>query len=366
MAAPAAGPARHLLDGDVRGAAPGGARGGPGAPPGAVLTVRAAPRPRAVAIAGPEGAAQPVAEGEQADGRLPEGCRAHRCPPALLRHRPSPRSFPSSTLRPREEFGRGGGAAAQVRLDASAQDGGAAGLGGGGVCGGSPPHNARPWSLIRPHRQGTSEAAAALAAGPAAEIEALVHESPYDEPLRAQQLRALRAAGRPADALAAYERTRRALADGLGTDPGPELTPARGTAPAAAAADPAERAHRRCRHRPPVGGPPGQPSPPPELLRRPRTRTGLPVRRPDPAAPRHPHRPRRFGKDPSRRTRRSRPPRARLARRTRPPRPRRRRPRGRPQRSRPARELSRRPRDPGADGRRRPDRPDRRGRLQRG
>ncbi|MFE7097942.1 AfsR/SARP family transcriptional regulator [Streptomyces erythrochromogenes] len=56
------------------------------------------------------------------------------------------------------------------------------------------------------------------------EIEALVHESPYDEPLRAQQLRALRAAGRSADALAAYERTRRALADGLGTDPGPELT----------------------------------------------------------------------------------------------------------------------------------------------
>ncbi|WP_183069721.1 BTAD domain-containing putative transcriptional regulator [Streptomyces sp. gCLA4] len=56
------------------------------------------------------------------------------------------------------------------------------------------------------------------------EIEALVHESPYDEPLRAQQLRALRAAGRPADALAAYERTRRTLADALGTDPGPELT----------------------------------------------------------------------------------------------------------------------------------------------
>uniref|UniRef100_A0AAU2JT52 Winged helix-turn-helix domain-containing protein n=1 Tax=Streptomyces sp. NBC_00049 TaxID=2903617 RepID=A0AAU2JT52_9ACTN len=55
------------------------------------------------------------------------------------------------------------------------------------------------------------------------EIEALIHEHPYDEPLRAQQLRALRAAGRPADALAAYEHTRRALADGLGTDPGPEL-----------------------------------------------------------------------------------------------------------------------------------------------
>ncbi|QES55403.1 AfsR family transcriptional regulator [Streptomyces venezuelae] len=55
------------------------------------------------------------------------------------------------------------------------------------------------------------------------EIEALVDASPYDETLRAQQLRALRAAGRPAEALAAYERTRRALADGLGTDPGPEL-----------------------------------------------------------------------------------------------------------------------------------------------
>ncbi|MFD9479796.1 ATP-binding protein [Streptomyces nojiriensis] len=55
------------------------------------------------------------------------------------------------------------------------------------------------------------------------EIEMLVQESPYDESLRAQQLRALRAAGRPAEALAAYEHTRRALADGLGTDPGPEL-----------------------------------------------------------------------------------------------------------------------------------------------
>ncbi|MCX4800656.1 winged helix-turn-helix domain-containing protein [Streptomyces sp. NBC_01214] len=64
------------------------------------------------------------------------------------------------------------------------------------------------------------------AAAPAAllpEIETLVDESPYDESLRAQQLRALRAAGRPAEALAAYERTRRVLADGLGTDPGPEL-----------------------------------------------------------------------------------------------------------------------------------------------
>ncbi|MFJ3927894.1 BTAD domain-containing putative transcriptional regulator [Streptomyces sp. NPDC090022] len=55
------------------------------------------------------------------------------------------------------------------------------------------------------------------------ELEALVASHPYDEPLHAQHLRALRAAGRPADALAAYEEVRRTLADGLGTDPGPEL-----------------------------------------------------------------------------------------------------------------------------------------------
>ncbi|MDJ0386473.1 AfsR/SARP family transcriptional regulator, partial [Streptomyces sp. G-G2] len=56
------------------------------------------------------------------------------------------------------------------------------------------------------------------------EIEALIAAHPYDEPLRVQHLRALRAAGRTADALAAYDRTRRALAEGLGTDPGPPLT----------------------------------------------------------------------------------------------------------------------------------------------
>ncbi|GHB64804.1 AfsR family transcriptional regulator [Streptomyces cirratus] len=55
------------------------------------------------------------------------------------------------------------------------------------------------------------------------ELEALIHENPYDEPLHALHLRALRAAGRPAEALAAYEATRRALAEGLGADPGPEL-----------------------------------------------------------------------------------------------------------------------------------------------
>ncbi|WP_240649151.1 BTAD domain-containing putative transcriptional regulator [Streptomyces sp. Z26] len=46
---------------------------------------------------------------------------------------------------------------------------------------------------------------------------------PLDEPLHALRLRALRDAGRPAEALAAYEEVRAVLADRLGTDPGAEL-----------------------------------------------------------------------------------------------------------------------------------------------
>lgn len=67
-------------------------------------------------------------------------------------------------------------------------------------------------------------------AGPDAEPRALVPElmeltaaHSYHERFRAQLIRALRAEGRQADALVAYEDARRALADGLGTDPGPEL-----------------------------------------------------------------------------------------------------------------------------------------------
>ncbi|WP_447038765.1 AfsR/SARP family transcriptional regulator [Streptomyces sp. DSM 118878] len=55
------------------------------------------------------------------------------------------------------------------------------------------------------------------------ELRQLTGDRPYDEPLHALLIRALRAAGRGADALAAYENTRRALAEGLGADPGPEL-----------------------------------------------------------------------------------------------------------------------------------------------
>ncbi|MYT73077.1 MULTISPECIES: BTAD domain-containing putative transcriptional regulator [unclassified Streptomyces] len=55
------------------------------------------------------------------------------------------------------------------------------------------------------------------------ELRELTAAQPYDEPLHALLVRALRATGRRADALAAYETARRTLADGLGADPGPEL-----------------------------------------------------------------------------------------------------------------------------------------------
>ncbi|MFG1672543.1 BTAD domain-containing putative transcriptional regulator [Streptomyces sp. Y7] len=55
------------------------------------------------------------------------------------------------------------------------------------------------------------------------ELRELTAAHPYDEPLHVLLIRALRDSSRPADALAAYESARRALADGLGTDPGPQL-----------------------------------------------------------------------------------------------------------------------------------------------
>ncbi|MGY5129426.1 AfsR/SARP family transcriptional regulator [Streptomyces nigrescens] len=52
---------------------------------------------------------------------------------------------------------------------------------------------------------------------------ALCEDHPLDEPLQALRLHALRAAGRTAEALAAYEEIRTGLAERLGADPGPEL-----------------------------------------------------------------------------------------------------------------------------------------------
>ncbi|MER6186048.1 BTAD domain-containing putative transcriptional regulator [Streptomyces sp. NPDC001652] len=68
---------------------------------------------------------------------------------------------------------------------------------------------------------------AALALGQAEqslpELTALCDSHPLDEPLQSLRLRALRDAGRTAEALAAYEDVRRVLAEQLGADPGPEL-----------------------------------------------------------------------------------------------------------------------------------------------
>ena len=65
----------------------------------------------------------------------------------------------------------------------------------------------------------------ALGRAPAvvAELEALTLEHPLDERFTALLIKALRAAGRAPDALAAYQRLRDVLVDELGVDPSPEL-----------------------------------------------------------------------------------------------------------------------------------------------
>jgi DNA-binding SARP family transcriptional activator/tetratricopeptide (TPR) repeat protein len=55
------------------------------------------------------------------------------------------------------------------------------------------------------------------------ELAGLITEHPLHERFAAQFMRALWAAGRPGEALKAFESTRRVLAEELGTDPGPEL-----------------------------------------------------------------------------------------------------------------------------------------------
>ncbi|WP_314172542.1 AfsR/SARP family transcriptional regulator [Streptomyces winkii] len=91
--------------------------------------------------------------------------------------------------------------------------------GGGGAAG------ARAATRLLAARRGRLEAALALGRAESAlpGLRELLAEHPLDEPLHVLHLRALRDAGRPAEALAAYEEIRAGLADRLGADPGPEL-----------------------------------------------------------------------------------------------------------------------------------------------
>ncbi|MGY0059622.1 BTAD domain-containing putative transcriptional regulator [Streptomyces sp. LZ34] len=73
------------------------------------------------------------------------------------------------------------------------------------------------------HRRIDADLALGHAADVIPELRELVMDHPLDETFHAQLIRALHAAGRPADALAAYEAVRRTLADRLGTDPGADL-----------------------------------------------------------------------------------------------------------------------------------------------
>ncbi|MFD6970758.1 BTAD domain-containing putative transcriptional regulator [Streptomyces sp. NPDC059949] len=82
------------------------------------------------------------------------------------------------------------------------------------------------WEAVRMDAR-RGRLAAALSLGDAErslpELTALCARQPLDEPLQALRIRALRDAGRPAEALSAYDRVRRDLADRLGTTPGPAL-----------------------------------------------------------------------------------------------------------------------------------------------
>ncbi|MFE6870271.1 BTAD domain-containing putative transcriptional regulator [Kitasatospora sp. NPDC057692] len=75
---------------------------------------------------------------------------------------------------------------------------------------------------VRRHRI-TADLGLGRAAGLVAELAELCEGQPLDEPLQYLMVRALHESGRTAEALRHYERTRRALADELGVDPGRRL-----------------------------------------------------------------------------------------------------------------------------------------------
>ncbi|MGR4879303.1 AfsR/SARP family transcriptional regulator [Streptomyces sp. LARHCF249] len=82
------------------------------------------------------------------------------------------------------------------------------------------------WDAVRRDaRRGRLAAALALGGAEQAlpELTALCAQQPLDESLQVLRVRALRDAGRPAEALEAYDTVRRDLAARLGTDPGPAL-----------------------------------------------------------------------------------------------------------------------------------------------
>ncbi|MET9607145.1 BTAD domain-containing putative transcriptional regulator [Streptomyces sp. NPDC006512] len=82
------------------------------------------------------------------------------------------------------------------------------------------------WEAVRADaRRGRIAAALELGEAPQIlpELAELCARRPLDEPLQVLRIRALRDAGRPAEALAAYEEVRRDLAARLGADPGPAL-----------------------------------------------------------------------------------------------------------------------------------------------
>ncbi|MFE5257993.1 BTAD domain-containing putative transcriptional regulator [Streptomyces coelicoflavus] len=88
-----------------------------------------------------------------------------------------------------------------------------------------PGHAAGPEALRLEATRARIEAGLRLGDAPDAvpRLRELIATHPYDEPLHALLIGALRATGRDADALAAYESARRTLAEGLGTEPGPRL-----------------------------------------------------------------------------------------------------------------------------------------------